>query len=60
MWKNMVQPHMSRCYIDMYIACLVNTVKHQINLKYIEKFSSYLTENRARLQYKDQPATGSS
>jgi len=51
---------MSQCYIDMYIACFVNTVKHQIILKYIQKLSSYLTENTTRLQYKDQLATGGS
>jgi hypothetical protein len=48
---------MSRCYIDMYIACIVNTIKHQINLKYIQKLSSYLKVNTTRLQCKDQPAT---
>jgi len=42
----------------MYMACFVNTVKHKIILKYIQKFSSHLTENTTRLQYKDQPATG--
>ena len=33
----------------------VNPVKHRLNLIIIQKASSYLTENTARLHYKNEP-----
>jgi hypothetical protein len=47
--------NMHALYKRVYIHTVINPLKKEFSLNFIQKFSSYLTGNTLRLRYKAQP-----